>query len=214
MNFNKILLLPFLFLFSSCSIIPSSSNELLDSLQSQTEKSDGDNNSNEASTTIDVERFHKELSQVKIKYESGYAITDYGSNLNLDSSTFYNKEQPKEVVKKLVAGDLLEIYYDDTLLVDHVIVSKAELTLIRISAILAPGAKETEKPTFFSDIEGIVINGSKCDFIINEDGTYQSILDHDGSHSLYGVYSPNENKRTSEFTELITLHAVYSYLPR
>lgn len=51
------------------------------------------------------------------------------------------------------------IYYDDTLLVDHVMVSKAEFTLIRISAILASGAKETEKPTLFSDIEGIVIIG-------------------------------------------------------
>lgn len=156
---------------------------------------------------IDLTQLDVAHSYVYAKYEDK-AIISYDTEFSLEGITFYDSVVKDNIVSTLVSGDKLNIYYSNSD-VKHVFVDKASLVEIKIS--VAPGGDKIE---MFTDESGIVINSSKIEYIIKNDSSFVPIDDYPEFIEFYGTYNPVNNIKTSEFTTLVQLEAIYSFAPR
>ena len=158
---------------------------------------------------LDLSKLAVIHSDVYARYENTAKIT-FDSEFALDGITFYDSAAKENVVFSLVPGDKLSIYYSNSG-VEHVFVDKASVIQIDINISVAPGNDRVE---MFTDASGIVIDSSKIEYIICNDGSFVPVSDYSDFDVFYGTYNPENNIQTTEFTTLIQLEAVYSFSPR
>lgn len=93
-----------------------------------------------SSCNFPYDNYQKMMVEVEIKYdeESHEAKIDLPDILKDYKKPYYNKSKKNEVVEKLIGGDVLEIYYDETG-VKRVFVDKASIIELDHISLATPG---------------------------------------------------------------------------
>ncbi len=159
-------------------------------------------------------------------YDTETDKVTYSVNNVLSSSTnltLYSKKT-NNVISNVVAGDYLEVYYEDEdkTVIDEIKVDEAsvmEMSLIKKSP---PGSQGMEINYLLEDNDdNKLIQARDVEYVINEDGSFTSIYDILDDTKLYGIYREEDIKintiegsvKSYEYT-IYNMIALYSYSPR
>ncbi len=159
-------------------------------------------------------------------YDTETDKVTYSVNNVLSSSTnltLYSKKT-NNVISNVVAGDYLEVYYEDEdkTVIDEIKVDEAsvmEMSLIKKSP---PGSQGMEINYLSEDNDdNKLIQARDVEYVINEDGSFTSIYDILDDTKLYGIYREEDIKintiegsvKSYEY-KIYNMIALYSYSPR
>ena len=173
------------------------------------------------SKTENMERMY-----VDVNYDEETRCVSYSVNNVLSSSanlTLHSKKS-NNIISNVVAGDYLEVYYEDEdkTLINEAKVDEASVMEISLTKKCPPGSHGEEVDLITQNNESdIIIRRNDIEFVINEDQSFTSIYDILDDTILYGIYREEdieintiEGSVKSYEYKIYNMIALYSYSPR
>ena len=167
-----------------------------------------------------------ERMYVDVNYDVNTKRVSYSVNNVLNSSTNLTMHSKKSnnVISTVVAGDYLEVYYEDEdkTSIDEVKVDEASIMEISLIKKCPPGSQGKQIDLFTPNNEpDMIIRRNDIEFVINEDQSFTSIYEIEDDTPLYGIYRQEDieinvidgSVKSYEYT-IYNMIALYSYSPR
>lgn len=193
------------------------------------------------SCNFPYDNYQKMMVEVEIKYdeESHEAKIDLPDILKDYNKPYYNKSKKNEVLEKLIGGDVLEIYYDETG-VKRVLVDKASIIELKYSCTPGCGPETvcncSEGALFPANEKNFKISGIEIPYdnlnirfydltsrykVINNEDLFFNMRYFDGIfttifYATYydSVFSELDVKYKNYNSITIYVNALYDYMPR
>lgn len=168
-----------------------------------------------------------ERMYVDVNYDENTKRVEYSVNNVLNSSTNLTMHSKKSnnVISTVVAGDYLEVYYEDEdkTVIDEIKVDEASAVEMSFIKISPPGSQGMEINYYLleDNDDNKLIQARDVEYVINEDGSFTSIYDILDDTKLCGIYREEDIKintiegsvKSYEYT-IYNMIALYSYSPR
>ncbi len=172
-------------------------------------------------TGCDYTRLDNKLPMKEVSVSVDYgnlainkATVTLSENIDISDQKLLHKSKPSKEVKKLLAGDNIEIYYtnDNYDQIDHILVDAVDELIVKVTNAAIPGSGEMD---VFVENEKITIRHPNIFYIINSDGTFDNLQKAEYFRELYGTYKESDCFYDNvSARRIITLTALYSYKPR
>ncbi|MDE7263226.1 MAG: hypothetical protein K2N64_01015 [Anaeroplasmataceae bacterium] len=165
-----------------------------------------------------IPNFNNQLPMKKVSIEMGYEEGNKKASpicsIDLQNAYLYSKSNYSKKINALIGGDELEIYYKDENYesIDHILVEEACHLVVEATNEIVPGSNRMD--LFVPDSDEIILNCFDIKYIIHSDGTYEALQTAKTGQKLYATYQKKDIVKTSEFSYLYKILAVYSYNPR
>lgn len=153
---------------------------------------------------------------------NGTAQTLVSKEIEEYEGKYYSKKNDRKVVSNLIAGDVLEIYYDDTS-IKRILVDEINVIELQYDHMIAPCCDgpncegNCTGPIYISNLkdEDMYITNfdSDSDIMILSDGTYKQLAHVEGIFEVYGTYK-KEDLVNTDIGKRLSLFGLYDYNPR
>lgn len=122
----------------------------------------------------------------------------------------FDKRKPSKVVRHLLPGDLLEVYYKDTdfEIIDHILVETVDV--LPVKYIDVSESNDSHYKVVATD-ENVSLDYIPR-YLIDQDKSYHELGADDYNQTLYGTYR-ERNSYYRDDKKVISLKALYSYDP-